>query len=153
MKIKVAELEGRALDWAVAKAEYNDRRVELHDTSPAVQVETQPGSGDRYGIGWFSFRASTDWSQGGPIIEEMLKQGLVMCAGPAADGGYSFIATLPRPSRFNFGSTPLIATMRCYVASKLGGEVDVPEELAALAQRSAEEPQQQQAHQRPRGSQ
>ena len=28
-----------------------------------------------------------------------------------------------------FGPTPLIAAMRCYVASKLGDEVEVPEEL------------------------
>jgi hypothetical protein len=27
------------------------------------------------------------------------------------------------------GHTPLIAAMRCYVASKLGEEIDVPEEL------------------------
>ena len=27
------------------------------------------------------------------------------------------------------GPTPLIAAMRCYVASKLGDEVEVPEEL------------------------
>jgi hypothetical protein len=30
----------------------------------------------------------------------------------------------------NEAPTPLIAAMRCYVASKLGDEVDVPEELA-----------------------
>mgnify|MGYP003443521145 FL=1 len=29
----------------------------------------------------------------------------------------------------NGGPTPLVAAMRCYVASKLGDEVDVPEEL------------------------
>jgi hypothetical protein len=28
-----------------------------------------------------------------------------------------------------FGDTPLIAAMRCYVASKLGDEVEVPAEL------------------------
>jgi hypothetical protein len=28
-----------------------------------------------------------------------------------------------------FGDTPLIAAMRCFVASKLGDEVDVPEKL------------------------
>ena len=28
-----------------------------------------------------------------------------------------------------FGATPLIAAMRCYVASKLGDEIDVPKEL------------------------
>ena len=27
------------------------------------------------------------------------------------------------------GKTPLIAAMRCYVESKLGSEVDIPEEL------------------------
>lgn len=31
--------------------------------------------------------------------------------------------------RVYFGPTPLIAAMRCYVASKLGDEVEVPEEL------------------------
>jgi hypothetical protein len=28
-----------------------------------------------------------------------------------------------------FGPTPLIAAMRCYVASKLGDEIEIPEEL------------------------
>jgi hypothetical protein len=28
-----------------------------------------------------------------------------------------------------YGPTPLIAAMRCYVASKLGDEVEVPDEL------------------------
>ena len=28
------------------------------------------------------------------------------------------------------GPTPLIAAMRCYVASKLGDEVEVPDELS-----------------------
>ena len=28
-----------------------------------------------------------------------------------------------------YGTTPLVAAMRCYVASKLGDEVDVPVEL------------------------
>jgi len=28
------------------------------------------------------------------------------------------------------GPTPLIAAMRCYVASKLGDEVEIPQELA-----------------------
>jgi len=28
-----------------------------------------------------------------------------------------------------YGPTPLIAAMRCYVASKMGDEIDVPTEL------------------------
>ncbi len=31
--------------------------------------------------------------------------------------------------KWGMGPTPLIAAMRCYVASKLGDEVDIPEEL------------------------
>ena len=68
------------------------------------------------------YTPSTNWAQGGPIIE---REG---------------IATLPCPrgwaARVGFGGeyiegpTPLIAAMRCFVASKLGDEVDVPEELA-----------------------
>jgi len=34
---------------------------------------------------------------------------------------------------FMGGATPLIAAMRCYVASKLGNEVQIPEELSAHA--------------------
>jgi hypothetical protein len=32
-----------------------------------------------------------------------------------------------------FGRAPLIAAMRCYVASKLGGEVEIPAELGGQA--------------------
>ncbi len=31
--------------------------------------------------------------------------------------------------QINHGPTPLIAAMRCYVASKLGDEIEIPEEL------------------------
>jgi hypothetical protein len=70
---------------------------------------------------------STDWAQGGPIIER------------------EKIAVLPDEFSFGWeartchfdgededvskGETPLIAAMRCYVASKLGDEVEIPVEL------------------------
>ena len=63
---------------------------------------------------------STNWAQGGPIIEReeisLWTEGYT--AWEATSGGCQ-----------EWGSTPLIAAMRCYVASKLGDEVDVPEEL------------------------
>jgi hypothetical protein len=34
-----------------------------------------------------------------------------------------------RKGAYGLGPTPLIAVMRCYVASKLGDTVDIPEEL------------------------
>jgi hypothetical protein len=66
------------------------------------------------------YSPSTDWAQGGPIIEwEMIdlkclptKQGGVIWRTVCADG-----------------PTPLIAAMRCYVASKLGDEIEIPTEL------------------------
>ena len=63
---------------------------------------------------------SADWAQGGPIIEreriELEHDGFQWWARIRADEDFS-------------GPTPLIAAMRCYVASVLGDEVDVPEEL------------------------
>ena len=106
MKIKTSELDGAALDWAVAKCEGLDiRRL----------------SGGEFlladGDFWFP---STDWAQGGPIIE---REGIGLLPSGNSyyerDGG----------TYYSYGSTPLIAAMRCYVASKLGDEVEVPEEI------------------------
>lgn len=112
MKIKTQDLTGPALDWAVAKCEgkcegdfawYYDRR--------------------------HTFNYSTDWSQGGPIIErEGIAIDCVRCGGQV-DG---WIAALPMYCEAKYedpSPTPLIAAMRCFVASQLGDEVDVPEEL------------------------
>jgi hypothetical protein len=109
MKIKTSELAGAALDWAVGMAigEYKPVAVPSY---------------------------STDWSQGGPIIElekistvsdegDLYWQAVIDCQsgamfGPNLCGSF-----------WHEGPTPLIAAMRCYVASKLGDEVEVPEEL------------------------
>ena len=67
---------------------------------------------------------STLWQQGGPIIERE-RIGLTY-----ADSVPSWYATSQQGKRFlRLGPTPLIAAMRCYVASKLGDTVEVPEEL------------------------
>lgn len=104
MKIKTSELTGAALDWAVAHA--------LGLTA-----------GRFYGLGGFS----TDWSQGGPIIErEKINldqfKGYPCRAHLGTHVQYEHAMFAPE-------GQPLIAAMRCYVASKLGDEVDVPEEL------------------------
>lgn len=70
--------------------------------------------------GWSSnFHPSTDWAQGGPIIE---RERIHVYAGPQWTAGI-------KPGQFVYGPTALIAAMRCFVASKLGNEVDVPEDL------------------------
>ena len=70
---------------------------------------------------------TNDWAQGGPIIEREICE-LTKCGEPVyweARAGFEgepghAVAT---------GTTPLIAAMRCYVASKMGDEIDVPKEL------------------------
>jgi hypothetical protein len=93
--MNTSELTDLALNWAVAKA----------------IGEYKPVAVPHY---------STDWSQGGPIIEreriELEHDGFAWWARIKADEDYT-------------GPTPLIAAMRCYVTSKLGDTVDLPEEL------------------------
>jgi len=66
------------------------------------------------------FSPSTDWAQGGPIIERE-KMTLEWT-------GEDWMAYIRHDEEY-FGPTPLIAAMRCYVASKMGDEVELPNEL------------------------
>jgi hypothetical protein len=106
-EMKTSELTGAALDWAVAKCE-------------GVKVEKIMELSLWSSANWHKY--STDWAQGGPIIERG-KIGI----------DYSkvgWIANADTPTNaIGLGSTPLVAAMRCYVASKLGDEVEIPEEL------------------------
>ena len=111
--MKTSELNGAALDWAVAKCEYPEP-----DYEPSWWVEyVTPGCSDD---GWV-FQPSTRWAQGGPIIE---REEITIQQSPERD---CWMAHNNGPAYE--GPTPLIAAMRCYVASKLGDEVEVPEEL------------------------
>ena len=65
---------------------------------------------------------STAWSQGGPIIERE-KINIWW------DGVWHAKYDGCRPDQVQDAHTPLIAAMRCYVASKLGDEVEIPNEL------------------------
>jgi len=109
--MKTSELIGPALDWAVAKCEGTDWLFE---------DLTKPCPGACY---------STDWAQGGPIIEREGIGTRVDCR--RVDGefvGWWFSEDTQRENGSN-GPTMLVAAMRCYVASKLGDEVEIPEEL------------------------
>ena len=70
------------------------------------------------------FEPSTNWSQGGPIVDREN----INITGPRSRR----VAQIIDADGFNFigvASTSLIAAMRCFVASKLGDKVDVPKEL------------------------
>jgi hypothetical protein len=113
--MKTSELSGAALDWAVAKCE----GIGLGPRGSVVYYfEGDPAM----------WQPSTDWAQGGPIIE---REGIDICT--STRGGW--IATLITDLEEDVvvrgeGDTCLIAAMRCYVASKLGDEVEIPKELA-----------------------
>jgi len=108
--MKTSELQGAVLDWAVAKCE---------GFKPVVGKNP-------YGIGvilsHYEGPYSQDWQYGGPIIERE-KIG-------TWSGLYGWGANKQGIPHEQSGPTPLIAAMRCYVASKLGDEVEIPEELA-----------------------
>lgn len=107
--MRTNELIGPALEWAVAMCE------ELTEHSmglwklPILEACTS-----------FQYSPSTDWAQGGPIIEREKIE--LRYSNTGVYASYYVGGTW-------FGSTPLIAAMRCYVASKLGDTIDIPKEL------------------------
>jgi len=112
--MKTSELTGAALDWAVAKCEGVTVLPKMRGGCYATLVRGET----------VLLCYSTDWAQGGPIIERECID--VMFEGPE---WYAYMRWASGRMIQYDGDTPLIAAMRCYVASKLGAEVDVPDEL------------------------
>lgn len=127
--MKTSELSGAALDWAVAKCE--------KETFVHGQYEHSSADNTIWARGGASVekRFSVDWAYGGPIIErEQISVWLAMDDIFKKDtwaASYSYMDgdLVCEPEQEYWGHTPLIAAMRCYVASKLGEEVKIPEEL------------------------
>ena len=115
MKIKTNEASDVVLDGMVAKCE--GKNGVLHDDGITRCIVIATASGVYKG----TWKPSFNWSQGGPIIE---RENIALY--PHGDGTYEAEVFL-NPKR-GAGPTPLIAAMRCYVASKLGEEVEVPDE-------------------------
>lgn len=114
-RVAVAELTGAALDYVVAKCE---KRKDL-----AAMILARPKS--------YGFAPSIVWAQGGPIIER--EEIELSCW---AQDGWTARATdySKRPGNDEvfaeaFHASPLVAAMRCYVASQCGDYVNVPEEV------------------------
>jgi len=115
--MKTSELIGPPLDWAVAKCENTGKLIKLgYVYEIVVNISADLNGGEEV------YTPSTNWSQGGPIIErEEIEIGL-------AKEYDKWFAAVQCPV-IQFGPTPLIAALRCFVVSKLGNEVDIPEEL------------------------
>ena len=140
MKIKTSDLTLLALNWAVAQAEGDkvfrprlgrpgdwDKEAYLKDGSDDRWVVRVENPKVAHFVDWI-YNPSGDWMQGGPIIErEKINLNCGDDTWGVAEGVWE--AAHPRGMNVSFGPTPLIAAMRCYVASKLGDEVEIPEEL------------------------
>lgn len=133
--MRTSELTGAALDWAVAKCE-GVALLDPHNNEwELCWTLLADNSGDYYA-------PSTDWAQGGPIIERERFDRMTLnmsggytasiktvTLGPAGDEDEAIIKWV-----HGVGDTPLVAAMRCYVASKLGDEVEIPNELTMLGE-------------------
>ena len=97
--IKVAEATELQLDWLVAR----------------IEGDELPKSGGK-GLDY-----STDWAQGGPLIE---REGISIYRMTS-----DWSAAYNPSGATQDGPTPLIAAVRCYLVSKLGDSAEVPEEL------------------------
>lgn len=114
--MKVAELEGAKLDYWVARA----------SGIPIInKTVMRDGEVREWGINsghgepaWFS--PSTDWTEGGPIIEH---ERIDLDAWKAGIGWNASTYYTAENYAEMPGPTLLVAAMRCFVASKFGDEV------------------------------
>ena len=119
--MKTSELTGAALDLAVGMANgwvtYPEDSKEHGDTYH-LDPERAPFGPIRSVRG---YQPSTNWNQGGPIIER--EQVAIF---PTGDGTWRAQIGPGVYGVQAWGPTPLIAAMRAYVKAKLGPEVELP---------------------------
>ena len=121
MKIETSELTGPALAYAVAQITPDLMQVGL------CFYIRDAESGERV-----LFNPAENWSQGGPIIERECIQITPYNAASAQPKNAEYWCAamyLETEMAEGYGPTPLIAAMRCFVSSRLGDEIELPEEL------------------------
>lgn len=110
--MKTSDLIGPPLDWAVTFALHGEQAKYIFKYAAARH------------------RYSTSWSQGGPVIEEWA---VSLSPDEFVTGNTRWCAVCTNEGEGfeQFGPTALIAAMRCFVSSKLGDEIEIPQELTA----------------------
>lgn len=138
--ILTAELEGAALNWAVAKAKgIPDERIVLRSLIKLPGRELDLVRRMHVRVRWLDkdktssekwescdqlYSPSTDWGQGGPILDEIKGS---FTWSPLWN---QWLVPHPRNAAIKLsGSTLLVVGLRYFVSSALGPEVDVPMEL------------------------
>lgn len=139
--VRSADLEGVALDWAVAIAKTGrvlvfpegghyppEGSISLNEDDFTLWIND--GEGDSQ-----CWSPSTLWSQCGPLVDEHILSLLVAVepkAGWEAVGGIKYCATAKGRNgseTMAFGDTRMIAACRAVVEAELGAVVSVPGEL------------------------
>lgn len=128
MKVKTHTLSKHVLDWAVAKA----MGLQLHKNAilngAVMRGWWISGLSNDPNV-WRSlrnFRPSVCWLTAGPIIES---NRICVDKPEMSNQWIADIRSGPNRITRTYGETLLIAAMRCYVTSKLGEEVEIPDEL------------------------
>jgi len=115
--MKTSEVQGAALDWAVAKCEGYAHEID--------RDECWLNHRGRPNTNLTDYCPSNNWELGGPIIE---RERISVWARDLNEwAAETFIPNHQGDEQE--GPTSLVAAMRCYVASKLGDEIEIPEEL------------------------
>jgi hypothetical protein len=122
LKVKTADMTTRQMNWAVAIC-LGFTEFDFWHTGAVTT---------RYENGVTVHHAYCDnWAQGGPIIDQMKSY----CQEKNEETGECYCSTLSVAEDWHnhpvagLGSTPLIAAMRCFLASRLGDEIGMPKEL------------------------
>lgn len=106
---KVDTLTNIELNWAVAKCL-------RYAYSKESFIEHDP------------YEPSEDWSLGGPIIETQFIS--IECT--SHNSWKAYIKYFNESTYESFGSTPLIAAMRCFIISILGNKIETPNKFISL---------------------
>lgn len=126
VEVKTSELTGAALDWAVGSAQgwvtYPNDSIERGDIWHTDPEKAPFGRTMRVA----NFQPSTNWNQGGPLIDKHIIDLTFTYGGP---GFYARHRDKPCDGDQQYGETALIATCRAHVFAKLGDAVNVPAEL------------------------
>lgn len=126
--MKTSELTGDVLLWAVATCEGYTELHKIEGRWPhEPHLAMMPPRREYGAMELWEIGSDCDWRFFGPIIERQK-----IFVKPTINKGWRSYQRDPFGngiSHSQYGPTPLIAAMRCYVASKLGDEIDVPEEL------------------------
>lgn len=124
MRVKTSEARGAVLDWLVATAKGFSPVFEHTLYDPIIYLSKMQKQEED------SYAPSRRWSEGGAVVEYEH----INIEYRAPFGWWAAWVRGGTEDEYGCtGPTPLVAAMRCFVASRLGDEVDVPDELMEAA--------------------